>query len=95
MKTVTVKHAAGIAAAAMLCGCTATTPRLDTHFGQAVNTAKLQQTLNPQASANTDPVTGLGGVPARESIIRYNDSFKTPPPTFEIILNGVSGQSAQ
>jgi hypothetical protein len=95
MTTTTVRQAAGIVAAALLCGCTAATPRLDTHFGQAVNAAKLQQTLNPQASANTDPVTGLGGVPARESIGRYHDSFKTPPPTFEVILNGVSGQSAQ
>ena len=73
---------------AALFGCTTATPYLDAHQGLAVNTAKAQQTVNPEASRNTDPVTGIGGVPAEESVTRYHDSFKAPPPTFEIITGG-------
>ncbi len=76
---------------AALFGCTTATPYVDAHLGLAVNTAKAQQTLNPDASRNTDPVAGIGGVPAADSIGRYNDSFKAPPPTFEIITGGAAG----
>ena len=75
---------------AALCGCTTATPYLDAHQGLAVNTAKAQQTVNPEASRNTDPVAGIGGLPAEESITRYHDSFKAPPPTFEIFTGGAS-----
>ncbi len=83
--------ALGVAA---LGGCVSTTPYLDQNLGRAVNIAKVQQTLNPDASKNTDPVAGIGGVPAAESITRYNDSYKAPPPTFAIITGGAasSGQ---
>ena len=74
-----------------LCACTSATPYLDANLGAAVNAAKAQQTMNPQASRNTDPVAGIGGVPAEESITRYHDSFKTPPPTFEVITGGAAG----
>ncbi|OGA29356.1 MAG: hypothetical protein A3I01_16450 [Betaproteobacteria bacterium RIFCSPLOWO2_02_FULL_65_24] len=76
---------------ATLYACASPTPRLDSSFGHAVNTAKMQQMINPDASANKDPVSGLGGVPARETIERYHDSFKAPPPTFEIIFGGTGG----
>ncbi len=76
---------------AALCGCSTATPYVDANLGLAVNTAKAQQTVNPDASRNTDPVAGIGGVPAQESLTRYNDSFKAPPPTFEIITGGASG----
>ena len=66
-------------------GCASRTPYLDAHYGEAVNTAKAMQTLNPQASRNTDPVTGMDGASATESIDRYHDTFKAPEKTFEVI----------
>ena len=78
------------AASTLMAGCASTTtPNYDRHFGEAVRTARAQQTLNPDASRNTDPVTGLNGAAAREAIGRYQDSFKAPPQTFEVM--GIGG----
>lgn len=82
----------GLAAALLgLQACTTTTPYLDSRFGYSVNAAKAQQTINPEAGKSRDPVAGLGGVPAKESIDRYHDSFKAPPPTFEVIMGTIGG----
>jgi predicted Zn-dependent protease len=72
-------------------GCVSTTPQLDSRFGDAVNQAKVQQTLNPAASKNTDPVVGLDGTSSKDSIDRYHDSFKAPVQTFEV-LSGSGGR---
>ena len=69
-------------------GCAETTPHLDSIFGDAVNTAKAQQTINPDASRNPDPVAGLDGNPATDSIDRYRNTFKEPPRTFGILNSG-------
>jgi type IV pilus biogenesis protein CpaD/CtpE len=75
-----------------LAGCAShpqtTTPHLDEHFGQAVNQAKALQTINPDASLNTDPVTGLDGVAANAAIDNYKKSVTTPPPPATIINIG-------
>jgi len=70
-------------------GCT-TTPELDSRFGHAVNAAKAQQTINPDASRNTDPVAGLDGIAAKESIDRYQNTFREPAPAFEV-FGGTGG----
>jgi hypothetical protein len=85
-----VKLVIGAISVSVLCSCASTTPQTDTRFGHAVNQAKMQQMLNPDAGTKAQPVDGLGGTPARESIERYHDTFKAPPPTFEIIF-GTSG----
>jgi len=69
-------------------GCTSLTPHFDGQVGLAVNTAKARQTLNPDASRNTDPVAGIGGTPADFTIDEYHNSFKAPPPTFQVINIG-------
>jgi hypothetical protein len=68
-------------------GCASRTPQFDSRFGQAVSAARAQQTLDPQAAAKAPPPDGLDGPAANESIQRYRDSFKSPPPTF-VIING-------
>jgi hypothetical protein len=79
-------------APAALGACTTPTPQLDATFGHAVNAAKAQQTINPEASKNTDPVLGLDGKAANESIGRYHDTFRAPPPTFVVITPGAGTQ---
>ena len=74
--------------AAQLTGCANTTPALDAKFGDAVRAAREAQTLNPAASANKDPVLGLDGKAAVNALERYQDSFKSPPKTFEILNIG-------
>jgi len=81
----------------VLAGCATppetTTPYLDKHFGQAVNMAKAQQTLNPDASRNTDPVSGISGKEGNLIIDAYHESLKPPPPPATVINigGGLSG----
>lgn len=80
--------------AAVLSGCASSSPMVDSHFGEAVRAARATQTLNPQASANRDPVMGIDGRSGAIALERYQDSFKAPPKTFEILNIGgtLSGQ---
>jgi len=62
-----------------LAGCAETpTPNYDQRFGEAVRTAVAQQTINPDASKNTDPVAGLDGTAAEQTINNYDKSFSKP-----------------
>jgi hypothetical protein len=81
---------------AALAGCAAT-PRYDKHFGDAVRQARTAMTLNPKASANRDPVTGIDGQAAAEAQTRYHDSFKAPPAPQPVIIlpaDAVAGAGA-
>ena len=86
-------HIGALVAIGMMTGCAPTTPRVDQHFGEAVNTAKAQQTINPDASRNTDPVAGLDGQAAKSTIDRYQKTYQTPPPPINVFTIGV-GSSA-
>lgn len=92
MKT-TIPSLALVVMAAGLAGCASTTPNLDRNFGQAVNQAVAQQTLNPDASLNTDPVAGLDGVAANAAIDNYTKSVQTQPEPATIINIGGGGLS--
>jgi PBP1b-binding outer membrane lipoprotein LpoB len=74
---------------ALLHGCASEpAPYLESRLGDAVNTARVQQTINLDASKNTDPVAGMDGRSAKTSIDTYYRSFAAPPPTFTIINVG-------
>ena len=88
MDAIHLKILASATILAALAGCVNPTPHLDSEFGLAVNAAKAQQTINPDASKNADPVAGIEGQAAKDSIERYYDSFQKPPPTFTIINSG-------
>ena len=72
-------------------GCAAPAPHVDAHLGAAVSAAKAQQTLNPDASRNADPVAGIDGAAAAHAVGEYVNSFKAPPPTFPVINIGAGG----
>lgn len=81
---------------ALLGGCAAsTTPSYDTRFGDAVRQSRARMTLNPNAGANPDPVVGMDGKAAREATIRYQDTFKVPPPVVNVINIGGSTSAGQ
>ena len=90
----TLKILTAAAAVVALQAC-ATSPRLDARFGDSVNVAKAQQTLNPDASMNRDAVAGIDGKAAQETMLRYRESFKSPPPPANVFTIGVSGGSGQ
>lgn len=72
---------------ALLAGCAAApaAPDYDARFGDAVRQARSAMTINPQAGAVPDPAAGLDGQAARDAILRYQDSFKLPPPVANAI----------
>lgn len=76
----------------LLAGCATTTPETDALFGESLNTLKAQQTLNPDASRNDDPVLGLDGKAAKGALDNYRDSFRKPPSeAANVISIGVGG----
>jgi len=82
---------AGLLAMAILAGCAPTTPRLDAKFGDAVNQAKAQQTINPNASRNTDPVAGIDGQAANAIIDRYHKAYEAPTAAPSGAIGAITG----
>ena len=85
---------AGLLAVAVLAGCAPTTPNLDAKFGDAVNKAKAQQTINPNASSNTNPVAGIDGQAANDIIDRYHKAYEAPSPASSGAIGTVTGGSS-
>ena len=83
-----------LSSASLLMGCASTSPLMDAKFGDAVRQARSAQTLNPNASANRTPVVGIDAKSGAAALERYQDSFRAPPKTFEVINIG-GGFSAQ
>jgi hypothetical protein len=76
----------------LLAGCAGpTTPALDASFGQAVRATRQAQTRQPEPSESALSGQGMDGKAAVNVIERYQDSFKTPPKTFEIFTPGGAG----
>lgn len=82
-----------IAAVALfaLSGCAANSPNLDLAFGKSFSAVKAQQIINPYAQYNNTSTATLDGRAAHEVLIRYNDSFKAPPPQGNVFTIGVGG----
>jgi hypothetical protein len=74
-----------------LSACASPTPQVDARFGNAVNAAKAQQVIDPQAASKAPDPVGVGAAAAVESMQRYQDSFKAPPPSFIIISPPAGG----
>lgn len=73
----------------LLAACAPTTPHWDATFGETVRTAVAQQTLNPDASRDTDPVSGIDGAAGAAAITLYRESFTKPQPQPNVFTIGV------
>ena len=63
----------------------AATPEYDRHFGDSIRQVRAAQTLDPGATArNLGKTAEMDGTAAKHATDRYQDSFKTPPPTFTV-----------
>ncbi|WP_083917790.1 hypothetical protein [Uliginosibacterium gangwonense] len=82
-----------------LTGCVATTtPRTDAQLGEALSLIKAQQVLDPMASRNTAPVSGMDGKSAKGAMERYHESFTKPsgePSTPSFMIGVGTGTSAK
>lgn len=75
-----------------LSACVATTPHWDAQFGASVKSAVSQQTCNPEAVRNTDPVAGLDGRAAGAVLERYEKTFSAPPQQQNIFTIGIGAR---
>ncbi|HEY3598880.1 MAG TPA: hypothetical protein VGL08_15365 [Paraburkholderia sp.] len=87
--TSSLRVALCIGACAALGGCMTSTPDWDRNFGNAVMQIRELQTLNPDASDNTDPVAGVDGRTAEAAQTAYNKSFTAPTPPTNVFQIGV------
>ena len=79
---------------ALMAACASVTPNYDARFGDAVRAARISQTINPEAGKNPDPVSGIDGKAAHETILLYQGTFRKPPPVVNVInIGGAIGGS--
>jgi len=73
----------------LLAGCAAT--RVETTHGDAFREAMANQILNPEASSNVTPVTGMDGQSAQVVLKTYRiDSAKTAPAASAFVMTPMS-----
>ena len=92
MKNLYTRLALVFATSLLAAGCAQRAPYLESQMGQSLNMLRAQQTVNPQASNNTDPVAGMDARSAQVARERYEQSFKTPvaPPPRNAFTIGIS-----
>ncbi|QGW81497.1 hypothetical protein [Variovorax paradoxus] len=77
-------------------GCSHVTPNYDARFGDAVRDARKKMTLNPDAGKDGNPIAGMDGRSASESMKQYHESYKAPPPALNVInIGGQIGGTAK
>ncbi len=64
--------------------------RVAMDYGTSYNLNKFNQTLNPEAAKNLEPVTGLDGVAGQFIMDRYFKDFEktSPPPVYMFTVGG-------
>jgi hypothetical protein len=73
-------------------GCATEPSRVEMDYGTSFKLAKFNQTLNPEAEKNLEPVTGIDAQVGDKIMEKYQKSFERPlpPPTFAISVPGVT-----
>lgn len=77
-------------ASMLLAGC-AEVSRVEMDYGTSFKLSKFNQTLNPDAEKNLDPVVGLDGQAADKLMDKYQKEFEKPapaPPSLMINMGG-------
>lgn len=77
-----------------LTACQATMPRYESEFGDSIRNTFNAQVINPDASNNPDPVSGIDGRAARDVINNYQKSFAKPEPAPNVFNLGVGNSDA-
>ena len=81
---------------AVISGCVSETPLYDAKFGDAVNAAKAQQTIHPDAPNKVHKPSGLDGRAAKNVMDNYHKDSEKPkaPPNIFTIGVGSGGGGA-
>ena len=72
----------------VMAGCASLSPNVDQHYGEAVTSARVAQAFSQQPAHSPEQLTGMDGRAAKETMDRYLDSFRAPPPTTTVINIG-------
>lgn len=82
--------AALVGTALLLTGCATQMSRLEMDYGTSHKLAIMNQTLDPKAEKNLEPVYGLDGPIAQKVMDKYSKEFEksAPPPSYIINLGG-------
>lgn len=91
MNLTNIRGALLFATAFLAAGCVQRAPYLESQMGNSLNLIKAQQTINPEASRNTDPVAGMDGKAAKSGYDHYQKSFRSPEPQSNVFTIGVGG----
>ena len=86
----------GLIATGMLAGCTGyNTGLVAQEWGTSQKLAIANQTLNPGAEKNLEPVQGLDNKAADKVVNKYNKEFERAPqvPVYNLQLPGTMGSS--
>jgi hypothetical protein len=93
------KHMSVPLVAAALVGCAGIDPgglpepsRTRDAFGTSVRQAQFRQTIDPEAARRAPSHAGLDGPAAVSAWRRYQESFTSPPPSFEVMGIGSVGR---
>ena len=67
--------------------------RVAMDYGTSYKLAKFNQTLNPEAEKNLEPVTGFDGGAAQATVGKYRKGFeeKVSAPTYVFSIGGIGG----
>jgi hypothetical protein len=83
-----------IVAVAFLAGCATEPGRVEMDYGVSSKLAKFNQTFDPDAEKNLDPVLGIDGQAAQRSYDQYLKSFEKPEKQ-PVLQLGVIGQGSK
>ena len=86
----TVCYLATFAGVALLLAGCSTPTRLEMDYGTSYKLAIMNQTLDPKAEKNLEPVEGFDGPVAQRVVDKYVKEFEktAPPPSYIINLGG-------
>jgi hypothetical protein len=70
----------------IVAGCTTAPTRLEADYRLSHHLIKLNQILYPEAAENLEPVYGLDGEAAKETLDRYRKNFAQPSPPPRFVL---------
>ncbi len=74
-----------------LVSCTTPPSRVEMDYGTSARLAVVNQTLNPEAGKNLEPVTGLDGKTAEGIMKKYREGFEkeAPAPTYSFTIGDI------
>ncbi len=79
----------GVIAGLFLGGCASN--RLENDFGTSYKLAIMNQTLDPLAEKNLEPVEGIDGQTAKSILDKYHAGFENPAPVTPVFSFGIAG----